>query len=194
MFLKNRKFAILLTIVVAAAATLLGVRATAGNKARKIEAMFYNGVYIESENYTQPGIEAHLESCLSAALGAATMLEKYADLEDDAKILVAARRELLSASSVKDKDMANELMRDSFANLMRKAKTADLAQRDSDAAAQHYKAYNGALGAIQNSRYNDKVDEYFMGQSAIAKILSSITLAKKPAYFITSPFPEAVWP
>jgi len=194
MLLKNRKFAILLTVVVAVAATLLGVRATAGSKARSIEAMFYGGVYIESEKYTQPGIDSHLENCLGASLGAATILEKYTGLEEYAKTLIAARRELLNANSVKEKDMANELMRDSFINLMNKAKTVELTQRDSEAAAQYYRTYNGALGAIMNSRYNDKVDEYFKGQSAITKILASITLAQKPAYFITSPFPEAIWP
>jgi len=192
--LKNRKFAILLTVAVAITATLLGVRATAGRYTRRIEAMFNDGVYIKSDNYTQPGINTHLENCLSAALGVATMLESYPKLEENAKTLLTARRELLTAKTVKEKDKAFESMRDSFINLLNKAKSEDLTQRDKDAAAQHYKNFNGALGAMQNSRFNEKVAEYLDGQGSITKVLASITLAKIPSYFTTSPFPEAVWP
>ena len=191
---KTRKFAIILTVAVAVIATLLGVRATANRYTREIEAMFFSGVYLNDDGYTQPSIDSHLGNCVNAALGLATIMENYPELKEESQALILAQRNLTSAKNVRDKSSANRVMRDSFLTLIDKAGSVDLTDRDINAAALHYTTFKGALNAILNSAYNDKVTDYYDGQSAIMRILVPFTFASQPASFITSPFPEKTFP
>ena len=167
--LKNRKFAILITVIIAVCATLFGVYRTAGRYTRKIETMFYDGVYLQDGGYTQPGIDSHLNNAANAALGLATVMGKYPELEYQTGQLISARRELLAAKSINDKSSANLEMWARFINLSDAvtASSPDIALTDSDktAEAQYLETFRGASNAMSDSLYNTEVTKYLDGRS-----------------------------
>ena len=193
--LRNRGFALLVAVVVAVSALIIGTNRTSDRYASKIEESFYSGVYINAENYTQRSIDSHLNNCADAALGLATMMGAYPELADKADELLTARRELLAAESIKQKGLAGKLTRDRFSQLLDAATSAGLSKRDVDAATEFFSTFSGALTAISGSRYNDKVNEYFDGQSLIARTIGKLANAKQPEAFIEIPFFEhPAWP
>jgi len=183
--LKKRSIAILITVVVAIAATLFGVHKTADQHASKVEAMFYEGIYLKDEGYTQPGLATHLDSCANAALGLATTLEKYPELAGRAEELLSVRRELIAAESISDKSSANQQMRRCFIDLLDAAQFVDLSEQDIESVKQYYAQLFGATSAIFNSRYNDKAYEHFVkfGQSRIVFEIDKLFPLKHPDYF-----------
>jgi len=180
--LKNRKTAIIITIVVVILATLLGVRKSLNQLARDVEAMFYDGVPLE-EGYTQRALSAHLGNCADASLGLATLLNGYNELADDAEALLSARRELLAATSIRGKYAAYASMQASFAALTEKAGGMQLTDRDNDAMGQYSSTFSGAGTAIQESKYNEKALSFMDGASFIAKILKPLAIVRSPQTF-----------
>ena len=183
--LKNRKIAILFTVVVAIIATMTGVYTTAAKNTRNIEAMFYDGVYLKDEGYTQPGAALHVSSCANAALGLATMMKDHTGFSGKAEELLSARRELMDAGSVRETSMYFREMRDRFQELSGAAVNANLSERDMEAVLQHQSTFTGASTALLHSRYNDEVTDYLSGQSALMRIIGTFVSMKEPAYFTT---------
>ena len=191
--LGKRSIAILITVVVVIASTLLGVYNTSGRYARQIEKMFYDGVFLSDQGFTQPGINTHLENGANAALGLATLLEKHPELSKSTETLLSARRELMSADGVAQKEQAANKMRDGFIDLLDAARDADLSERDKDAATQFYSVFNGALIAISNSRYNDVVGDHLNSQCALMHLAGNFVSAKQPHSFYAEPFDSSVF-
>jgi hypothetical protein len=187
--LGNRGVAVIITVVVVIFATLIGVYRSANRVTREVEAMFYDGVYLREQGFTQPGINSHLVNCANAALSLATLMEGYPELSGRVEDLLSARREFMAADSIMLKGSATWAMRDSFFHLLEAARGVDLSDRDKEAAAQLYATFNGALIAAFNSRYNDVVRERVSSQSAILRYLGYSVGAKQPtAYWNVAPF------
>ena len=182
--LVNRKFAVLITVAVAVLATLFGVYRTSARYTRKIEALFYDGVYLRDEGYTQPGIEAHLENSANAALGFAAFMDKYPEFAPQAEELIFARRELLAAKGIGEKSAAYLEMSRLFYALFFKQLDAYLPGRDVDAARRYYDTFYGAATAIFNSGYNDEVREYLDGRSFLMRFAGAFAPVREPEYFI----------
>ena len=186
-FLRKRKTAVLITVAAAIAATLLGVAGTANRMTRDIEAMFYNGVYLKDEGYTQPGIDSHLNEASNAALGLATIMGNYPELSDKAEALISARSGLLSAKRISEKRLANLRMWASFNELAEAAgnvpPNTGMSERDKAAASKYTDTFRGAYIAISSSAYNDKVSEYLSGRSVLTRFLGAFVSASEPEYF-----------
>ena len=184
---KNRIFAILLTVVVAVLATLLGVYRTANRMTHQVEAMFYDGVYLKNEGYTQPGIDSHLNNASNAALGFATIAVNYPELSEKSENLVLARRELLAVVGVGDKSAAAVRMWDRFSDIVDAMSNdlpdGDMSGRDMAAMTQYFNTFVGAYNAISVSVYNDKVTEYLDGRSFLARAFGALVSAREPDRF-----------
>ena len=181
--LQDRKLAIMITIIVAVLATSLGVYKTSAAYTKKIEAGFYNGVYLKDEGYTQPGINHHLDNCAAEALNLATVLGKYPGLSGKADSVLAARRELLDAGSIAAKQASYLTMASCVYDLTSAAKNVDLSENDIKALTGYSSIFSGALTAISGSVYNDTVTEYLDGRSPFMGTFSGIIPMKEPAYF-----------
>lgn len=189
--LRNRKIAILITVVAAILATLLGISGTANRDSRDVEAMFYNGVYLKDEGYTQPGIDSHLNNAANAALGLATILEKYPELESQAGELIRARWDLIASAGIGEKSAANLEMCDRFYNLLDATVntwlSVPITDRDSDALAHYSETFRSASNTISSSRYNDEVAAYLGSRSFIVRVIGIIVPIKEPDYFTAPP-------
>ena len=183
LILKNRKFAILITVVVAVLATMFGVSRTSGRQTRKIEAMFYDGVYLEGEGYTQPGMSSHIRNCADAALGFATIMENHPELAQEAGKLIATQQALVDAYSLSNINSAFISMVDSYNVLMSATTRIALSEREAAAVNQYSNLFSGAQKAMESSRYNTMVTEYLDGRSALTLIISLLAPVKAPHYF-----------
>jgi len=186
--LKDRKFAILITVIIAVLATLFGVYRTSVRNTRDIEVMFNSGVYLKDEGYTQAGISSHLNNCVNAALGLATIMENYPEYADRSRALELARGELIAAKSIADKSHAYAKMWTRFTELSTAVTSApsysSMPSRDSAAVNEYTKTLNSANWAIVNSRYNNEVFEYLDSRSSLMRAISLITPTQTPDYFI----------
>ena len=184
--LSDRKVAILITVVIAILATMLGVYRTSVRYTRNIEALFYDGVYLEDEGYREQSINAHLDNSAGIVLRLATLLESYPELTEKTEDLLSARRELIAAKDIKGKSLSYDKMRLLFVELTSAATRVDLSDRDREAISQDVAVFNGASIAMIRSSYNDKVTEYFTGRSALARMLGAFTPNREPSFFLTT--------
>ena len=178
--LKNRKFAVLIAIIVMVLATLIGVRGSLIRLVRDVEAMFYDGVYLEEGGYKQPGINSHLENRARAALDLATVMKNNPGLNAEVEVLLSVRQELISAESITEKLAANKRLQTAFSALADKAQRNELSEREIDALNHHTPTFNGAQTAIENSQYSQKAAAYMDDASFIAKILRPFLFVKPP--------------
>jgi len=176
----NRKFAILFAVVVAVLATLVGVYGTSARYTREIEAMFYDGVFMEDAGFVQPGINLHLENITQTALDCSSMFAGHAELADVSEALMMARRGMLEAGSISEKYAAYVNIHRAFTDFIDRAHAVELTERDADSVAMYSSTFTGAAGAIQSSEYNTKAGNFMSGASPIAFLL-------KPFVFVTSP-------
>ena len=188
--LKNRKFAILIAVVIAVIATLSGVYRTANRYAREIDAMFYEGVYLKKEGYTQPGIDSHLNNAADAALGLATIMANYPEFSAKAENLILARREFIDAVSISDKSSANFKMWECFFELTDAISNAPpdvkLTGRDIDAQSQYYNTFLGAEISAHTSQYKGIINEYMNRQSFLVHIAGLLIPLREPEYFYSA--------
>ena len=186
--LKNRKIAVLIAVVVAVLATLFGVYRTSARYTRNIEVMFYDGVYLKDEGYTQPGIGSHLNNAANAALGLATvMADGDSGMAHTAGEVLSARRDLIAASSISDKSAANLRMWHGFLSLVSMMESewpkAVVSGRERDAEMQFFEPFRVASNAMSSSKYNDKVTEYLDGRSVLMRTICILVPERKPEYF-----------
>jgi len=179
--LKNRKIAILITIVVAIVATLLGVRGSLNRLAGNVNDMFFNDVVIGGQTY--PSVNSFLSSRENSALGLATLLERYNGLQSEAESLLSARRSLVGTNNIAEKNTANEAMQKAFTSLVKKAETLDLPDRDRNAMETYAASFSGAQTAISGSMYNKKVATFWDDVSFIAWCLRPLLFIRTPQVF-----------
>jgi len=181
--LKNRKFAILVTVVVVIIATLLGVRGSLNRLVRDVETLFAVGVYLDDEGYIQPGIETHLRNRARSALGYATLMVNDPVYTDEAEALLAARHRLLNAASIREKYTANEELQRAFDALIEKERAHHSTGADNEDTEYYASTFQGAQTAIKNSRYNQKALSYMNDASFIAQLLKPILFVRSPQVF-----------
>jgi len=181
--LKNRKIAILITVVLVVAASLFAVGRSLNRLAREVEAMFYDGVYLEDEGYTQPGIEAHLERRWNSSLGFAVLMEVFPEAENEARALLSARNTLLSAKGISDKFAANEAMQRAYAELSAVADRLELSEQDKADIADYSSSFYGAQTAILGSRYNHMAEAFMKDASFFAHLLRPFAFVSPPQRF-----------
>jgi hypothetical protein len=182
-YLKNRKFAILITVVVAITAVLFGVNRSLTRLTRNIERMFYDGVYIEESKYTQPSIDSQIIKHADAALGLATILKNYPELADDAETVLKLRRELYDAKSISDKSSVFWRMSGAVYSLAQAALETDMPERDSEAVARYSATISGAETFIRNAAYNQKVSELWQETSFFAQAVRRLLPVREPEMF-----------
>ena len=181
--LKNRKIAVLITIVVVALTTLISVNRSLMRLSRDIERMFYDGVYLESDGYTQPGIDSQIKKHAEATLGLATTLTNYPELGDRADEVLRSRRELLDAGSISDKSICFWAMSRNVHSLIQAASDISLTERDMEAVSSYSATITGAEEFIKGSAYNQAVLLRWNEQSSIARIICALVPAREPAAF-----------
>ena len=161
--LQNRKIATLIAAVAIIAATLLGTMVSLNRAASKVEDTFYSGVYLKSEGYTQPGIDAHLNSRIAAANGMLAIIGTYSELDAETVAFRAARENLINAERPAQKGRANDAMQQSFIALRDAAEEIEMSARDISDLDKFYTTFNGAQAAILGSGYNLNVLEFLDG-------------------------------
>jgi hypothetical protein len=182
--LKKRPTAFAVALVVIVFGTLFGVHRSVGAQTRKIEAMFYNGVYIADQNYTQPGIGEQLAKRETAALGLVTVANHYDALSSLTESLREARVELMDAGSIADKYAANEKMQTAYEALYAELTRQDLTDSEKAASEDYAATLNGAEGAIQTSAYNDEVSSFRRELGSFpVNILKNLAFVTLPEYF-----------
>ena len=181
--LKKRKYAVIITVIVAVLATLIGVNKSLSRLSRDIEGMFYDGVYLESSGYTQPGIDTQIAKHSDAALGLATVLINYPELQNSAEEVLGLRRELLDAVSISEKSLAFGILSQKVNNLIQAAPEVKLTERDIIAVARYSVTIDGAETFITNAAYNEKASELWNERSIFARVLGVILPARAPDMF-----------
>jgi len=181
--LKDRKIAILITIFVIILATLFGVGRSLNRLARDVEKLFYDGIYLERDGFTQPGINSHLENIKQAALDCSSLFANHTELSKEAEGLILARREMLEAGSISEKHAAYVITQKAFSEFISKASTVELSERDQASVALYTGTFTGAMGAIESSSYNTRVRNYMDDASFIAFFLRPFVFVKPPQAF-----------
>ena len=180
---KNRKFAVLITVVVIVLVTLISVNRSLTRLSRDIERMFYDGVYLDSERYTQPGIDSQVTKHADATLGLVTVLKNYPELHDDSEVVLQLRRNLLDAGNIGDKSSAFWKMSGNVNDLVLAASGVDLSDRDMEAVLQYSSTISGAEAFIRGSAYNQTASEQWNEQSSITHVLSLLLPVRAPDMF-----------
>ena len=184
-FLTNRRIAVLISVVVAIVATLVAVNRSMTHLSRDIERMFYDGVPLEREGYTQPSIDSQLKKHADATLGLATILVNYSELHDDAENVLRLRRELLDAESIGEKSLAFLMMSRAVYSLSQVASEVAMTEQDKEALSQYSSTINGAEAFIRDSAYNQTNTARWNERSAIARIICFFVPVREPEAFAT---------
>jgi len=178
--LKKRKISIIIAAIVIVFATLLGVNISLNRLARNVEAMFYDGVFLEDAGFRQTSINQHLDNLAQAALDISSVFRNHDELSSRAEELILVRRDLLDARSIRDKYIAYQGIQSAGTALINEAQSVELNRRDMDSLAQFQMVFHGATGAIQNSDYNIRARDFMDESSFIAQFL-------RPFVFVTPP-------
>ena len=179
----NRKVAILITIFIIILATLFGVGKSLNRLARDVEDMFYNGIYLERDGFTQPGINSHLENITQAALDCSSVFASHAELSKESEGLMLARRDMLEAESISEKYAAYEVIAKAFSEFISKSDAVELSERDLSSVALYAGTFTGAMGAIESSSYNARVRSYMDDASFIVFFLKPFLFVNPPQAF-----------
>lgn len=180
---KKRSFAILVAAAVILFGTLFGVHRSLNRETAKIEAQFYNGVYLKEEKYVQTSIQSQLDKRADAALGLLSVANKYVFLDDMTHKLREAREELLGAETIAAKYEANIKLENAWKQVY---ETLIAHADDVPAAVESYvSTLRGAQGVIEKSDYNRLAAE-FRTETLSAfplNILKKLAFAEYPGYF-----------
>ncbi len=181
---EKRSTAFIVAVLIIIFGTLFGVHRSIGAETRKIEAMFYDGVYLEDEQYTQPGIGEKLDERATAALGLITVASHYDALSDKTEGLRETRLELMDAGTISDKYEANEKMQSSYETLYAELTLQSLTDSEAAAAESYASTLDGAQGVIEKSAYNDMVSSFRqeLGTFPVV-VLKNLAFASYPEYF-----------
>ncbi|MCL2125988.1 MAG: hypothetical protein FWH33_08390 [Oscillospiraceae bacterium] len=180
---KNRKFALLVTIIVVIAATLISVNKSLVRLSREAEAMFYDGVYLESGGYRQPGLAAQLDKHAEASLGLATILINYPMLHDNAQVVIEWRRSMVESESISGKSNAYRMLSGYVYSLLKAASDIDITDRDQAAIDSYSATIVGAEEFIRASEYNRAASERWDERSNITRLIGRVLSAAPPEMF-----------
>lgn len=184
--LKNRIFAVAVSVVLVLCSTLFSVHRTLGAKCQKIEDGFYTGVTYDG--YLHKSISSQLNVCSNAANGLVTVADNYSSLSGAANDLRESRYEYLDAADECDIDdmyEANEDLKRSFSALADAMSGLELSDKERSAYDDYVSTFRGAQSVIESSGYNDSVREFRRGTLNVfpTNILGSIAGVDKPELF-----------
>ena len=178
---KKRSTAFVILVIVLVFGTLFGVHRSVGAETKKIEAMFYDGVYIEEDDYTQRSIAELLDVRATDALGLVTIANHYDALAELADSLRQSRLALMDADTIAGKYEANVKMQSAYEALYDALISQSLTDSEQAAAQSYAETLDGAQSVIQSSTYNDAVASFREELGAFP-----VNLLKNPA-FVTLP-------
>jgi hypothetical protein len=184
--LKNPGFAHAVAVTVAFAALILslflGTTVSLNRQARRVEAMFYDGVPDTAQGYTRPSINSQLTVRADAALGLITAAAD-SGAESEISDLRAAREELLSATSIAVKADADAKLSSAFAALLERGESSD-SIRTAELAHTYSEEFYGASGVIAASGYNAAVSELTgAARSPLTRVFAIDSLIRYPHWF-----------
>ena len=201
-FLKNRKIALLITIAIIVFSTLAGVHLTVSNGTQAVERLFYDGIYLENEGYTQPSIDEQLTGIAENTLALAAILLNYPEHEEVAGQLLSARRGLLDAQRIAEKGPAYDALQTVYRQYDWTELEAQISDRRIfDVARTSLSTVSGAMifiaeyfdaslinpprGNVRglSARYNGEVTVFIDGQSALTRVIGAFVPARLPDYF-----------
>ena len=183
--LKSRKFCVPAAVILCIVSLLFGVHKSVAREVREIENSFYEGVYLEDENYTQPALSEQLSNRASAALGIITIAANYDDMKTETDALRDARNGLLEAESIPKKAYYNDKLENAYKAVGEKLSAASLDENEASALSDYAATMSGAMGVIEKSAYNASVSE-FVNETMRAfplNILKGISFCDTPDYF-----------
>ena len=105
--LRNRRTAVIITVILCVLALLIGVRRSVGKQAADILEQFETGVRSASAGYTLPSVSAQLDARSNASLGLISLANQFGDLSEKSDAVRKAREALLDAGSVSAQSAAN---------------------------------------------------------------------------------------
>jgi hypothetical protein len=182
--LKKRSTAALIAAVVVIFGTLLGVHLSVSRETAKIEAQFYDGVYLKDEKYVQTSIQSQLDKRADAALGLLSVANKYVFLEDMAGVLREARETLLDADSLAEKYAANIKLENAWKQIYESltAHADDVPTSDES----YISTLRGAQSVIEKSDYNRLTAEFRQKTLSAfpVNILKNLAFVDYPEYFV----------
>lgn len=182
--LKKRSTAVLIAVVVIVIGTLFGVHRSVDGQTDKIEALFYSGVYITDEKYTQPSIDSQLKKRDTAALGLVTVANNYSGLKTLTNALQEARLALDNASTIPEKYTANEKMQAAYKSLYASLTQQNLKANEKTSSDSYASTLDGAQGVIEQSNYDGVVSDYIRTLDAFpVNILKNLAFVRYPGYF-----------
>ena len=182
---KKRGAAITVAVIVMVVSALFGVHRSVGRAAKKVEKMFYDGVYVSGEGYRQASIQDQLDQRLSAAMTLWSIASNYDELSGEAEELRASRAALADAESISEKYGANLALSQSCDRLTEKLASVSLNERDKNEADDCIYRLEAAQKLIDSSSYGDEVDGFINGtmKKFPVKYLKSLAFCKYPEYF-----------
>ena len=178
----------MITVVVVIIATMLGVSISSIRYTKKIEALFFDGIYLKDEGYTQPGMYSHIRNCADAALGLATVMASRPEFAHETGALITTQQVLMDAFSLSNINSAYIRMTDSYNILISAITGIELSEREITAIERYSSLLSGAQKAMVDSRYNSAVTEYMDGRSALMRVIGLFVPTKTPHFF---DFPDA---
>ena len=186
--LKKRSTAAAVAVIVILFGTLFGVHRSIAAQTRHIEAMFFDGVYIEEDDYWQPSIDSQLQKRLDASLGLVTIGNQFDDLSDLTNDLRQRRLELLDAGNLTfgAKYTLNGLLGVSYNNVYEALISRELTDSEQSAVDSYTTMMTGAQGVVEAAAaaYNDKVTAFRQDLNTFpVAVLKNLAFAKPPEYF-----------
>ncbi len=163
--------------------TLIGVHRSVNGETSKIEAQFYNGVYLKADKYAQPSIQSQLDQRADAALGLIAEAKSYVFASDVTDQLRASREVLLNAETLAEKYEANMGLENAWKQVY---ETLAAHADDLTPAVQKYvSTLSGAQSVIEKSDYNRLATEFrHKTLSAFpVNILKGLAFVDYPEYF-----------
>ncbi len=151
--LKKRSAASTVLVVVVLLFTVIGMNRSVARAAAKTEKMFYEGVYLAGDDYTEKSIESQLNNRISAANGLLTLVSDLESLSAETVALRSAREELIRADTIGKKYDANKKLESAYKALA-SAMPIDIAS--TSAAKSYLSNLSGAQHVIERSAYNDE--------------------------------------
>ena len=184
--LKKRSVAAIITAAVILISTLAGVHFSVGRQSRAVERQFYEGVYLESEGYTQTSIDSQLRQRANAATGLYSLAIGYLE-ESETTPLRDAYVALLDEETISAKYAADQALQAAAENVYSLLQTAGMSQRDTDGVEGYIYTLNAARDVIARSDYNRVVSDYMSGTLGRfpVNLLRRIALCDYPEYFGT---------
>lgn len=152
--LKNRTFAVCLTLVICAAALLIGIGRSTSKQIAATRELFDTGV-MGSESYRLPSGAQQLESRSNAALGLLSLSAELPEAEGASQSLRQAREELLAAKSLGDKAAANKKLTEACNGLLAQLKEAGLSDNQQAALESYESTLDNAQRLLDSCGYNE---------------------------------------